>query len=83
MTTDGSTLIAIEPLSKSCLTMSRATDKGTPVALYMTHLVTDTPLETHVFLNLLYGIDFYVGTETSIWSISNGSIRYVGRNKAK
>ena len=83
VTTDGGTLLSIEPLSKSCLTLSLTSGKGPLAALYMTHLVTDWPLETHVFLNLLYGIDFYVGTETSVWSISKGSIRYVGRNKAK
>jgi len=81
ITADGATLMSIEPLSKSCLTLSRATEKGATAALYMTHVMTDTPIETHVFLNLLYGVDFYVGTETSVWGITKGSIRYVGRNK--
>jgi hypothetical protein len=81
VTPDGASLISIEPLSKSCLTLARTSEKGATAALYMTHLLTDTPIETHVFLNLLYGVDFYVGTETSVWGISKGSIRYVGRNK--
>ena len=83
VTSDGTRLISIEPLSKSCLTLPRSTERGPVAALYMTHIMTDTPIETHVFLNLVYGVDFYVATESSVWSISKGSIRYVGRNDAR
>jgi hypothetical protein len=84
VSSDGGTVIAMEPLSKSCLTLSLTSDTGEHVlALYMTHLMSDAPTEAHAFLNLLYGVDFYVATETSVWGITKGAIRYVGANKNK
>ena len=84
ISSDGGTLIAMEPLSKSCLTLSLTSDAGTPVvALYMTHVMSDAPTEAHAFLNLLYGVDFYVATDTAVWGITKGAIRYVGTNKLK
>ena len=82
VSSDGTTLIAMDPLSKSCLTLSLTADTGKRVvALYMTHVMSDAPTEAHTFLNLLYGVDFYVATQTSVWGISNGMIRYVRVNK--
>jgi len=85
ISSDGGTVIAMEPLSNSCLMLSLASDSGKRVvALYMTHLfLSDVPTEAHVFLNLLYGVDFYVATETSVWGITKGTIRYVEANKSK
>ena len=84
VSSDGGTLVAMEPLSKSCLTLSLAGDGGKPVvALYMTNVMNDAPTEVHAFLNLLYGVDFYVATDTAVWGITKGAIRYVGANKSK
>ena len=84
VSSDGGALIAMEPLSKSCLTLSLTGDSGKPaIALYMTHVMSDTPTEAHAFLNLLYGVDFYVATDSSVWAITKGAIRYVGANKNK
>jgi hypothetical protein len=42
----------------------------------MSHIVSDTPLETHVFLSLLEGLPFFVVTPDShMWSVERGSIR--------
>jgi hypothetical protein len=37
-----------------------------PAGAYMTHIVSDTPTETHVFLSLLHQTPFYVGTSKNI-----------------
>ena len=80
---DGKTLVSIEPLSKSCLVLSTETKAGGSLeALVMSHVLTDTPLETHVYLNLIHNIDFYVITEPGIWGITDGSIRYAGPRPA-
>jgi len=84
VSSDGGTLIAMEPLTKSCLTLSLTGDTGKPVAaLAMTHVMSDVPTETHAFLNLLYGVDFYVATDTNVWRITKGAISYAGTMKKK
>ena len=76
---DGAKLLSFEPLSNSCLALSTIGEQGGVVkGLGMTHVLNDTPIETHVYLNLLHKIDFYVITEPGIWVISNGLIRYAG-----
>jgi hypothetical protein len=76
---DGTTVISTTPLSRSCLVLSTAAENGgTLKALVMSQVLTETPIETHVYLNLLHKIDFYVVTEPGIWGITDGSIRYAG-----
>lgn len=76
---DGKTIERADELFASCLKInnpSSAIPKGaTPVAPYMTTLVSDTPLETHVFLSLLHHVPFYVGTpDRQTWQVSKGVI---------
>jgi hypothetical protein len=76
---EGRTVRSIEPLANTCLTLDLMDTDSEPVAaLFMTQVLTDTPIETHVFLNLLHKVDFYVITEPGIWGITDGQIRYVG-----
>lgn len=44
----------------------------------MTHIVSDTPLETHVFLSLLHKRSIRVLTELGAWEVVDGRILYAG-----
>lgn len=48
---------------------------GTVEAMFVTHLVTDWPLETHVFVSLLTHKQVYVGTKVGIWRVDGDRIR--------
>ena len=75
---DGSTLLRTDKLFRSCLRLpSRPQDlpQGTtPVALYMTHVVSESPVEPHVFLNLQFDVDFMIETPLNgaTWFVSEG-----------
>lgn len=77
---DGRSLIRVDKLFRSCLRLaSNPPDlpaDARPVALFMTHLVSNTPVETHVFLSLQFDIDFAVGTPPNgePWYITNGQL---------
>jgi hypothetical protein len=76
---DGKSIIQKDALSKGCNILSRKGSDGTvPVAYFFTHIVSDTPVETHVFASLTYGVNFFVGTpDRSVWSIEKGAIKKV------
>ena len=68
----------VMPLSKSILELPTKGHKGGTVeALMVTHLVTDWPLETHVFVSLLIHKPVYVGTKVGIWCVNGDKIRFV------
>ncbi len=69
---DGETLLAAEPLSKSCLAL-----KATPDArgVTVTHLLDDTPSEIHVFLSLTHDLTFFVSTSAGLFSVEAGKIQ--------
>jgi len=68
----------VEPLSKGALELATATTAGSqPSALFVTHLVTAYPLETHVAASLTAQLPIYVATERGLWSVDGDSIRYV------
>lgn len=75
---DGETVEQIDQLFASCLTVSRSQDlpEGASIAaVSMSHIVSDTPLETHVFLSLQEKLPFAVITPDSrMWRIENGVI---------
>ena len=75
---DGQTVNRIDALSASCLTMDAKADlpAGAKSAmLYVTHIVSPTPVETHVFLGLMYRIPIVVGTgKDTIWIVDNGKV---------
>jgi hypothetical protein len=75
---DGQTVNRIDALSASCLTMDAKQDLpagAKSAALYVTHIVSPTPVETHVFLGLLYRIPIAVGTgKDTVWIVDNGKI---------
>jgi hypothetical protein len=69
----------VMPLSKSILELPTkpSTKGGTIEAMFVTHLLTDWPLETHVFVSLLTHKQVYVGTKVGIWCVDGDKIRFI------
>jgi len=68
----------VMPLSKSALELPvRPPSGGKPKALMVTHLLTDWPLETHVFVSLLWHLPVYVATARGIWRVDGDKIALV------
>lgn len=70
---NGKKVEEVKPFSNSCITMPRTEDTA---SIVVSHLLAETPEETHMFLSLQQGIPFYVvTTKNSItWRIENGNI---------
>lgn len=89
VSSDGSKVEQIDQLFASCLTIDPSRDaNGHQLAgVTMSHVVSQTPVETHVFLSLQEHLPFYVATmDGRIWVIQNGEIAQVrskGNEKAK
>jgi hypothetical protein len=77
---DGRTVKRFEPLSKGALELPLSTPRpGTETAyLTVTHDVTDTPLETHVFASLLHRVPVYVVTRRGTWRVDGAQITFLG-----
>jgi uncharacterized protein YegJ (DUF2314 family) len=81
---DGRSVMHFEPLSKAILELPLGPTGGDlpagarPVSLAVTHLVSDTPLETHVFASLRYGVAIIVATPTATWRVDRDKIEYLG-----
>ena len=70
---------AVDAFSNSMLILQKQTPDmpkdAKPVAFTVSHVVSNTPVETHVYLSLLHGTPFYVGTsDGTVWKVENGSI---------
>jgi hypothetical protein len=82
VSSDGTRVEAAIPLSKSALVLP-APQKNVPagakpVAAMVTQIVTDWPLETHVFVSLLHGRHpIYVGTKRGIWLVVGDKISLI------
>ena len=79
---DGKTVTQVDRLSASCLTLNlpQGNLRGGKKPDYMmtTHLVSNTPLETHVFASLQEGLPLYVGTpDGRIWVTDKGKIIFL------
>lgn len=79
MPEDGGPPSYVMPLSKGILELPTkpSTQGGTVEAMFVTHLLTDWPLETHVFVSLLTHKQVYVGTKVGIWCVDGDKIRFV------
>lgn len=78
---DGETIVSRDALSMSCFVMDKNQAPANARAewLFMTHLVSNTPVETHVFLSLLHRMPFMIGTpDRMMWEVKDGHIRKVG-----
>ena len=77
---DGSSVKAALPLSKSALVIPppRGPAGSTPVAAMVSQIVTDWPLETHVFVSLLHNrAPIFVVTKRGIWLVVGEKISLV------
>ena len=80
---DGETIEHTEPLATSCaaapiadLESAAKTDGNKGLALRTT--LSDTPLETHVFLSLTHDLPlFIVGTDLKMWRVEHGRMKVV------
>ncbi len=61
----------------TCLTLVPPPASARESAMFVTHLLTLTPTEFHVYLSLREHRPLYVGTRTALWSVAEGRIRYV------
>jgi hypothetical protein len=79
---DGATVKSVTALSKTLLLAPRkATGGDRPAGLFLRHIVTDTPLETHVFTSLVYRMPMVIGTNLGLWVIGDkapGRIEFKG-----
>ena len=70
---DGRTVVTRDQLSTGCLTLEPP-DDGSSVAFFMTQIVSDTPVETHVFLSLLNGVPLYVAAADKLYMVAGDQI---------
>jgi hypothetical protein len=73
------------PSSKSCLNLGTPRDRaGQEVAfLTVTHLMSPSPNEFHVYLTLTQPVPLVVLTEAGIWIVEKGTIRFEGSHDAE
>lgn len=75
---DGEVVVSVEPLSSSVLEVSLDPPPeavpGGGRGVFVTHLVTEHPLETHVFASLLHGMPVVVGTSRGSWVVDGDEI---------
>lgn len=85
MSKDGQSVNRIEPLTKTVLESPIPPGKSNekPAALFVTHLLGDYPLETHVFISRLHHLPLFVSTEKYLWRIDEGKIELVRLSKGK
>ena len=74
---DGTRIIRSEPLTKSCLQLAKNPDGA---ALMVTNLISQEPLETHVFSSLLYRIPLYIDTDVGVFAVEGNQIRLLEEN---
>ena len=71
---DGKTVLRRDALSRDCIQFSRK-DGRPGGAMILSHVVSLTPVETHVFASLTYRVGFYLGTNDGrTWHIADGHI---------
>lgn len=72
---DGGRVSYIKPLTRSILEVPMVDPAGKPVhSLAVSHNVSDSPLETHVFASLLYELPIFVTTRRGLWKVEGERI---------
>jgi hypothetical protein len=78
---DGKTASRVDALSKSCFKLDppgKAPAGREPAMGVVTHMVSPTPVETHVFLQLEMGPPLAVITmDKKVWQVEGGKISYL------
>jgi len=65
-------LLSKERLSKSCIMLDNTKDS----IPFITHIVTDTPLDVHAYLSLAQG-HFYISTKSGLYHAQNGKFEFL------
>jgi len=78
---DGSTVLRRDMLSNSCINMpiQQAGSTGQPAGLAISQIVSDGPVETHVFLSLQNRLPIYVMAANQVFEVNGADIRKVER----
>ncbi len=76
---DGASVVRRDMLSNSCLNMPRprADDRGEPAAVVVSQIVSDGPVETHVFLSMQNRLPVYVVAGDNLFEVNGPRIRKV------
>ena len=78
-TLDGKGVLLGEPSTTNCVTLPPAATNATTPSV-ITHDLSPSPNEYHVFLSLMYGRSFEVVTQAGRWLVERGHISYIGRS---
>ena len=65
--------------TKSCFVLPSPPENS--VGSFVTHLLSDTPTEFHVFISLKHNKPVFVGTARGIWKVENGEIEFIEERK--
>lgn len=76
---DGDTVLRRDMLSNGCMNMPRqdAGNETETVGLGVTQIVSDTPVETHVFLSIQNRLPFFVMVEDGVYAVAGTEISKV------
>ena len=83
---DGTEIERIDRLFKSCMVLDRrdALKEGVPAFMVGSHVVSNTPVETHVFVSLLHNLPLFIVTmDGEKWKIDKGKILNIGNVAVK
>ena len=81
---DGLISLGSPPLSLSCRVEQVVPPAGTePSGLFVVHLATAWPLETHVYTSLVYGVPLTVQTSAGTWVVDGDKIELVNLTAAR
>lgn len=72
----GTTILRTENLSKTCLRTSPPPENA--VGAGVTHLISETPIDIHVYRNLVTDMHLLVAAGGNMWSITEGQIAFHG-----
>jgi len=80
----GTAVTYMMPLSNAALEMpTRGPNGEETAALMVSQIVTDFPLETHVFTSLLVKKPVYVATSRGVWRVDGDKISFMSDNPPK
>lgn len=84
LSADGQTVTRRDQLSNGCLNMNANPPpgpQGQPAAIVVSQIVSQGPVETHVFLSLQYRKQIYVATADKLFAVRDDRIREVDTNR--
>jgi len=85
VSSDGATVLRFEPLTKSIMEVEFGNLKPSqkPAAIVVSHIVTEWPLETHVFTSLLHKQPVYVACSEHLWKVDGDRITLLPKSSPR